>query len=52
MTYNFDDYLNVVKQNIKNKKLHAQICAELESHLQDSADFYAEIGYDEKTANR
>lgn len=52
MNYNFDDYLNTVKQNISNKKLHAQICAELESHLQDSADFYAEIGYDEETANR
>ncbi|MBQ7043802.1 MAG: hypothetical protein IJN78_04265 [Clostridia bacterium] len=50
MNYNFDDYLNVVKQNIKNKKLHAPICAELESHLQDSADFYVEIGYDEVTA--
>lgn len=50
MNYNFDDYLNVVKQNIKNKKLHAPICAELESHLQDSADFYVEIGYDERTA--
>ncbi len=52
MNYNFDDYLSVVKQNIKNKNLHAQICAELESHLQDSADFYAEIGYDEETANK
>ncbi len=52
MPCNFDDYLNVVKQNIKNKKLHAPICAELESHLQDSADFYVEIGYDEATANR
>ena len=52
MPYNFDDYLNVVKQNIKNKKLHAPICAELESHLQDSADFYVEIGYDEVTANK
>ena len=52
MNYNFDDYLNVVKQNIKNKKLHAPICAELESHLQDSADFYVEIGYDEVTANK
>ncbi|MBQ7043800.1 MAG: hypothetical protein IJN78_04255 [Clostridia bacterium] len=52
MPYNFDDYLNVVKQNIKNKKLHATICAELESHLQDSADFYVEIGYDEVTANK
>ncbi|MBQ8575532.1 MAG: hypothetical protein IJ447_05750 [Clostridia bacterium] len=51
MNYNFDDYLNVVKLNIKNKKLHAPICAELESHLQDSADFYVEIGYDEATAN-
>ncbi|MBP3442380.1 MAG: hypothetical protein J6L62_06210 [Clostridia bacterium] len=52
MTYNFDDYLNTVRQNIKNKKLHATICAELESHLQDSADFYVEIGYDEETANK
>ncbi len=52
MTYNFDDYLNTVRQNIKNKKLHAPICAELESHLQDSADFYVEIGYDEETANK
>lgn len=52
MNYNFDDYLNTVRQNIKNKKLHAPICAELESHLQDSADFYVEIGYDEETANR
>ena len=52
MTYNFDAYLNSVKRNIKNKKLHAPICAELESHLQDSADFYVEIGYDEETANR
>ncbi|MBR0348830.1 MAG: hypothetical protein IIX16_04230 [Clostridia bacterium] len=52
MTYNFDAYLNSVKRNIKNKKLHATICAELESHLQDSADFYVEIGYDEETANR
>ena len=52
MNYNFDDYLNTVKQNIKNKKLHAPICAELESHLQDSADFYVEIGYDEETANQ
>ena len=50
MNYNFDDYLNIVKQNIKNKKLHAPICAELEGHLQDSADFYVEIGYDERTA--
>lgn len=50
MNYNFDDYLNVVRQNIKNKKLHAPICAELESHLQDAADFYVEIGYDEVTA--
>lgn len=50
MNYNFDDYLNVVKLNIKNKKLHAPICTELESHLQDSADFYVEIGYDEVTA--
>ena len=52
MPYNFDDYLNTVKQNIKNKKLHAPICAELESHLQDAADFYVEIGYDEETANQ
>lgn len=52
MNYNFDDYLNTVKQNIENKKLHAPICAELESHLQDSADFYVEIGYDEETANK
>ncbi len=52
MNYNFDDYLNTVKENIKNKKLHAPICAELESHLQDSADFYVEIGYDEETANK
>ena len=52
MTYNFDDYINTVKNSIKNKKLHAPICAELESHLQDSADFYVEIGYDEETANR
>lgn len=52
MAYNFDAYLNSVKQNIRNKKLHAPICAELESHLQDSADFYVEIGYDEETANR
>ncbi len=52
MNYNFDDYLNTVRQNIKNKKLHAPVCAELESHLQDSADFYVEIGYDEETANR
>ena len=52
MTYNFDAYLNSVKRNIKNKKLHATICAELESHLQDSSDFYVEIGYDEETANR
>ena len=52
MTYNFDAYLNTVRRNIKNKKLHAAICAELESHLQDSADFYVEIGYDEETANR
>ena len=52
MTYNFDAYLNSVKRNIKNKKLHAPICAELESHLQDSADFYVEIGYDEETANK
>ncbi len=52
MNYNFDNYLNIVKQNIKNKKLHATICAELESHLQDSADFYVEIGYDEVTANK
>lgn len=51
MNYNFDDYLNVVKLNIKNQKLHAPICTELESHLQDSADFYVEIGYDEATAN-
>lgn len=51
MNYNFDDYLNVVRQNIKNKKLHAPICDELESHLSDSADFYVEIGYDEETAN-
>ena len=52
MTYNFDDYLNTVRQYIDNKKLHAPICAELESHLQDSADFYVEIGYDEETANK
>ena len=52
MVYNFDDYLNSVKHNIKNKKLHAPICAELESHLRDSADFYVEIGYDEETANK
>lgn len=52
MDYNFDDYLNVVRQNIKNKKLHAPICTELESHLQDAADFYVEIGYDEETANQ
>ena len=44
MVYNFDDYLNSVKHNIKNKKLHEPICAELESHLRDSADFYVEIG--------
>ena len=52
MNYNFEDYLNTVKQNVKNKKLHDPICAELESHLQDSADFYVEIGYDEETANK
>ncbi len=52
MTYNFDDYLNTVRQYIDNKKLHEPICAELESHLQDSADFYVEIGYDEETANK
>ena len=52
MNYNFDEYLNTVRRYINNKKLHTPICAELESHLQDSADFYAEIGYDEETANR
>lgn len=50
MKYNFDDYLNVVKQNIKNKKLHAPICEELESHLQEAAEFYSEIGYDDSMA--
>lgn len=50
MHYNFDDYLVIVRQNIKNKKLHEPICTELESHLRDAADFYVEIGYDEVTA--
>ena len=51
MNYKFDEYLNTVRRNIENKKLHVPICTELESHLQDSADFYVEIGYDEETAN-
>lgn len=50
MHYIFDDYLDIVRQNIKNKKLHEPICTELESHLRDAADFYVEIGYDEVTA--
>ena len=47
MKFNFDDYLNVVRLNIKNKKLHDPICEELEGHLQEAANFYLEIGYDE-----
>ena len=52
MDYTIESYLNVVKGYIKNKKLHEPICAELESHLRDAADFYAEIGYDEETAHK
>jgi hypothetical protein len=48
--FNFDDYLNVVKLNIKNKKLREPICEELESHLQEAANFYSEIGYDDSMA--
>lgn len=50
MKFNFDDYLNVVKLNIKNKKLREPICEELESHLQEAANFYSEIGYDDSMA--
>lgn len=50
MDYTIESYLNVVKGYIKNKKLHEPICAELENHLRDAADFYVEIGYDEVTA--
>ena len=46
----FDQYLNVVKTCIKNKRLHGEICDELESHLQAEKDFYMEIGYDETAA--
>lgn len=46
----FDQYMNVVKACIKNKRLHGEICDELESHLQAEKDFYIEIGYDETAA--
>lgn len=46
----FDQYMNVVKACIKNKKLHGEICDELETHLQAEKDFYIEIGYDKATA--
>lgn len=46
----FNEYLNVVKTCIKNKRLHGEICDELEAHLQAEKDFYMEIGYDETQA--
>lgn len=46
----FDQYLNVVKTCIKNKRLHGEICDELESHLQAEKDYYMKIGYDETAA--
>jgi len=46
----FDEYINVVKACIKNKKLHGEICDELESHLYAEKSFYTELGYDEATA--
>ncbi len=52
MSKMFDGYLSVVRSTIHNKRLHEPICLELEGHLQDKADFYVEIGYDELTAQR
>ncbi|MBQ8575536.1 MAG: hypothetical protein IJ447_05770 [Clostridia bacterium] len=48
----FEGYLSVVRSTIHNKRLHDPICLELEGHMQDKADFYVEIGYDELTAQR
>lgn len=44
--------MSVVRSTIHNKRLHDPICLELEGHMQDKADFYVEIGYDELTAQR
>lgn len=47
-----NDYLNVVKQRIKDKNTQNQVYAELEGHIQDKIGYYKELGYSDDDAEK